>query len=79
MKTTFTCTAGHTHTMSEDLGDPADRHQVLEWQDRMRGEVHVWECPTRLEDGVQCHGAMTRTIQDESRDRDPYDDDQLDY
>ncbi len=36
MRTTWTCTDGHVESMIEDLGDPADREQVMRVEDEIR-------------------------------------------
>jgi hypothetical protein len=61
MKTIFTCTQGHTHSISEDLGDPADRQQVLRWEEGMRGDKFFWQCP-------KCQNQMSKKIENTPSD-----------
>lgn len=73
MTTTWTCPNGHVETMKEDLGDPADREQVM----RVEEEIRFGGCRTVIDPnppplgsgcrGLQCGQPAKRTSKTETR------------
>lgn len=56
MTTTWTCPDGHVESMSEDLGDPADREQVM----RVEDEIRCGGCRHKI-DGKTCDKRVKRS------------------